>query len=91
MENKHTQGRWYLQKYTDVYTNIIRCDNGKGNETIYIANLHGEGCNNRANAKLIAAAPDLLEALQTCWASLQTYGEHPIIERQVENAIKKAI
>jgi len=45
-----------------------------------------------ADKKSLAAQNnDLLAALQTCWASLQTYGEHPIIERQVENAIKKAI
>lgn len=64
MQAKHTQGRWYLQHFTDVYTNIVRCDNGKGFETIYICNLHGEGCNNRANAQLIAAAPDMLESLK---------------------------
>lgn len=37
------------------------------------------------------AAPDLLTALQACWASLKTYGEHTIIDNQVENAINKAI
>ena len=45
----------------------------------------------KANAKLIAAAPDLLEALQMCWASLQTYGDHPIIDKYCEIAINKAL
>jgi len=43
-----------------------------------------------ANAKLIAAAPELLAALEVCYASLCTYGNHPIIEKQVESAINKA-
>ena len=34
---------------------------------------------------------DLLEALKVCWASLQTYGEHPIIKIQVDAAISKAV
>lgn len=44
----------------------------------------------KANAALISAAPDLLEALKVCYASLCTYGSHPIIEQQVEKAIRKA-
>lgn len=60
-----TKGRWYLQKYTDAYTNIIRCDNGKGHETLFIAATPQSWLPEaRANAKLMAAAPDLLEALQ---------------------------
>jgi hypothetical protein len=61
----YTKGEWYLQSYTDAYTNIVRCNNGKGHETLYIA---GTGQSNspetRANARLMAAAPDLLESLQ---------------------------
>jgi len=45
----------------------------------------------KANAKLIAAAPELLEALQMCWASLQTYGDHQIIDMYCEKAINKAL
>lgn len=43
-----------------------------------------------ANQSLISASPDLLEALKVCYKSLCTYGSHPIIEKQVENAIRKA-
>ena len=59
MELKSTKGKWYLQEFSDVYTNIIRCNDGKGFETLYIANLHGQGCNNRENAKLMASSPEL--------------------------------
>lgn len=42
-----------------------------------------------ANGKLMAVSPELLEALKTCYASLCTYGSHPIIEKQVENVLRK--
>lgn len=60
----YTKGEWYLQEYTDAYTNIVRCNNGK-HETIFIAStLQRSLPEARANAMLMAAAPDLLEALQ---------------------------
>lgn len=60
-----TKGEWYLQKLTDAYTNIIRCNNGKGHETLFIASTtQNTSPETRANARLMAAAPDLLEALQ---------------------------
>lgn len=60
----HTKGEWYLQKYTDSYTNIVRCNNGK-HETIFIASTPQSPLPEaRANAKLMSAAPDLLEALE---------------------------
>jgi len=43
-----------------------------------------------AKAHLVAAAPDLLDALKVCYKSLCTYGSHLIIEKQVDNAIRKA-
>lgn len=45
----------------------------------------------KANAHLTAAAPDLLEALQMCWASSQTYGDHQVIDMYCESAINKAL
>lgn len=45
----------------------------------------------KANAQLTAAAPDLLEALKMCWASLQTYGDHQIIDMYCEKSINKAL
>lgn len=43
-----------------------------------------------ANAKLIASAPQLLEALIVCYTSLKTYGSHPIIDAQVLHTITLA-
>ena len=56
METKHTQGPW-LDKSGEVYAEetgrtIARCDIGGHDET------------SEANARLIAAAPDLLAALE---------------------------
>lgn len=36
------------------------------------------------------AVAELLIALKVCYASLCTYGSHPIIEKQVNDAIRKA-
>jgi hypothetical protein len=59
-----TKGEWYLQKHTDAYTNIVRCNNGK-HETLFIASTPQNTLPEaRANAKLMAAAPDLLTALR---------------------------
>lgn len=40
-------------------------------------------------SKLEMSAPELLEALKTCYRSLCSYGSHPIIEKQVENILMK--
>jgi len=64
-EFKGTQGKWYVQEYSDAYTNIIRCDNGKGFTSIYIASTsQNPAPETRADAQLIATAPELLESLQ---------------------------
>ena len=88
-EFKGTKGTWRIVKVDSIKGEIfITCD------TIPIVSIaindyvyENEA---EANAKLISAAPDLLEALKVCYTSLCTYGKHPTIENQVENAIKKA-
>lgn len=59
-----TKGNWYLQTSADAYTNIIRCNNGQGFDTIYIASTQqNSDLETQANAQLMAAAPDLLKSL----------------------------
>ena len=60
-------------------------------EGAHIADISARSEESQANAYLISAAPELLEAIQVCWASLKTYGEHPIIDKQCKNAINKAL
>lgn len=94
MDNKeltasYTKGEWYLQKYTDAYTNIVRCNKGKGFETIFIAATPQSSLPEaRANAKLMSAAPDLLESLQEIIAI--TDRDH-IAWHNAKSAIEKAI
>ena len=104
-EFKGTQGKWYLQGYTDPCTNIIRCDNGKDFASIYIASTSKNPApETRANAQLIATAPELLEALQhllytaeKLWDNQKPIKDsgvftvtHPIIE-EAKSVINKAL
>lgn len=61
---RYTKGTWYFQTEADSYTNIIRCDGGKGFENLYIGSCaQSSNIEAQANAQIMAAAPDLLEAL----------------------------
>ena len=57
MPNKHTPGPWAATKNG----NITSAD-----RKVLIATLSGINDEDESNARLIAAAPDLLEALQAC-------------------------
>ena len=39
---------------------------------------------------LVSSHTELLEALKTCYISLQTYGHHPLVSIQVNSAIENA-
>lgn len=60
---KHTPGPWYADAYGDDCDGIGVCAKGKG----IVADVDSDYCDTdemHANAHLIAAAPDLLEALK---------------------------
>lgn len=83
---KHTPAPWLL---SDLKT-FVRTESG-GN----IAHIIQNGSQHEANAKLIAAAPDLLEALNACWnlfdaeyEDLSHQGNR--VRKQVMEAIQKA-
>lgn len=72
-ESKHTPGPWYLMDDGDVVTEYTNHNNL--NVVVAFAPHEpevAEGINWRANARLIAAAPELLEAAQM---ALAFYGE----------------
>lgn len=64
MEFKGTKGKWYLQEYSDAYTNIIRVKTDTHDGIFLGSTSQNPNPEYRANAKLIASAPELLEALQ---------------------------
>ena len=81
---KHTQGEW-------------KQDRGyiQNNEKVLICSLHVQGEEGEANAKLIASAPELLEALNNFMSYYEEYGhkKSPFPERLISPiriAIKKA-
>jgi hypothetical protein len=77
MSSKHTPGPWTLSAY---YPNRVIGDRNDG-EGRYVADCHCNGLNgaeqpeDAANARLIAAAPDLLEALKTLVTFAETSDE----------------
>jgi hypothetical protein len=63
MNTKPTQGPWAVNEFDDLDGDhhIQVCADGNG---CPVAHLYENGRETRANARLIAAAPELLEALQ---------------------------
>lgn len=65
--NKHTPGPWIVGSY-DFLDQQVHIDAPSGDPDLGYKSLEGVaiayGCKAKANAMLIAAAPDLLEALE---------------------------
>lgn len=61
--HKHTSGTWYLQEYTDEYTNIIRCNN-RTNENLFIAYTpQNGGAQARANAQRVVDCVNAMDGI----------------------------
>ena len=60
MTEKHTPGPWYYQEESDGYTHIVR---GPSGCFLYQGQQTDDGIS-EANARLIAKAPEMLEALE---------------------------
>lgn len=62
----HTPGPWFYCKNGTIYANDFKKT---------IVGINGEGANleDLSNARLIAAAPELLEALRLCECELSLY------------------
>ena len=80
---KHTPGPWKTN-YKDLA--LVQAENGapiaRCDKLFGVANI-------QANARLIAAAPDLLEALQSCLDYGSMTGDEWVKEKAI-SAIKKA-
>lgn len=91
MKTKHTQGTWKPNPISG-YEREVRVINQDGSKKlICLANSNpsfktGEA---EANAKLIAAAPDLLQVLIEIQFMIDA--ERPVILSEMENKIKSAI
>ena len=66
----HTPGSWFIAVKIPKYNNILMCgENSKG-----ICSVHNNGSKeSKANAHLIAAAPELLEALELSLPLLEIF------------------
>lgn len=70
MNTKHTPGPWKLDPSFDPITNIFQQIAGGGFFVATVTHGNAKGREEReANARLIAAAPDLLAALELCITS----------------------
>lgn len=90
-EHKYTSGPWEIQKAEDAY-----CIASVGNLVIMPTAGKVKHDNSEADANLIAAAPDLLEALETIVKSLSDQDDEGMIEHAEQMiaaraAIAKAI
>jgi hypothetical protein len=81
---KHTPGPWLYQEKSDAYTHIVRGPSGQ-----YVAGCgqcsHGE-C--EANARLIAAAPEMLQTLESIATTLDKFAPCP--EEILDNLLAAA-
>lgn len=88
MENlKHTKGEWRYFKANDGH--IIKTD--KGCIADVYCNIDDLDSAEEANAKLIAAAPDMLEALQDMVFIFESISEKLPTPAKEFNCFKKAI
>lgn len=100
METKHTKGEWVKNmRHTKKGASIITI-NIPNQPIIDFYQLNSDDCSSpiccateqHANAKLIAAAPELLEALMKAKELIKRdgYGEDHLVVHKINNAIKKA-
>jgi len=74
METKHTPGPWIFERilntqFTNIGTVVAQTTNAAGDSGRYLIGRRRDDCfgdKEDSNARLIAAAPDLLESLKYC-------------------------
>jgi len=87
----HTRGSWEIQPRSDT-RDAVRIIVRRGYQTHEIADVNTPDGDpdGHANARLIAAAPELLEACREALAYLKQVVDHERLEQQLQNAICKA-
>lgn len=86
MTAKHTPGPWSIAEGDGCF--IVETDDSTVRFVVIGLNMEGD----RSNAQLIAAAPDLLEALKLADAMLSGATMNAnVVEQKVRAAIAKAI
>jgi len=78
---KHTKGNWKITKSIAPHTGLqdeLEISSNESHEWIAL-------CHNEANAKLIAAAPDLLEALEQI---IEDYNDGEVLQQSINKAKK---
>jgi hypothetical protein len=93
-ETKHTPGPWEIGKSSGGDFTIYRYESNTHIGEVY-STLHGDGERGKANAALIAAAPELLEACKEALRQLGASDCPPIpdgamVRGKLYNAIAKA-
>lgn len=89
MNKNHTSGPWHVAESPNHHSPFITNATGKGT----IANsVHGTtSAEQEANARLIAAAPELLEACETALENLAPlYSSEHLVMKRLRAAIAKA-
>jgi len=89
--SKHTQGDWYTKRegYSTVYV-FCRIGGGMVQEVAACGPTNEGQEQQEANARLIAAAPDLLEALEAVVAWLEQGDHEGELHTMATAAIAKA-
>ena len=83
---KHTQGPWHLNQRKDSEGEHLQISNSDSLDTVCTLE-------NGANAKLIAAAPEMLEVLERCieaFRGAMRGSKNDALRTEVEQLIKKA-
>jgi len=70
---KHTEGPWLYQEESDAYTHIVRAVSNPGR--ILASTPQRSDGEAEANARLIAAAPELLDALEAAEGFVDGHSE----------------
>ena len=92
----HTAGKWHLAENTWNGDIVLLGKSRRPDRSDKIAVFQRDCDNIEANARLIAAAPELLEACQQAWHFVHSFGPKPedstytIVENKLSAVISKA-